>query len=146
MRNYGSDQVFVAWNFIDIDEGLADGSFLVFRRNSETWTQRSNGLGGTHRFFHPDRSGEVDLLVNTESLTHQNLIVAANLDRVIRSIIGPMYITDKNTKEVFTLAGAYIKTEPDEQRATTSIDVSWTFAFSSINHIPNRNQNNAVGT
>lgn len=146
MRNYGSDQVLVSWNFIDFTEGFAEGSFLVFRRNSETWKQRANGLGGAIRLYNPDRSGEVDLTINPESQTHQKLIVAANIDRVLRSVQGAMQVTDRNTNEVFVLTGAYIKTEPDEQRATTPVDIAWTFAFTSINHIPNLSNRNAVGT
>lgn len=146
MRQYSSDRIVASWAGIPLAEGFAEGSFVSIRRNRPTWTQRQNGLGGTARFFHPDRSGEVDFLINTESRTHSLLLALAITDRFTRLIQGPMVMTDLNTGEVFVFTNAYITTEPDEQRATTSVEVTWTFAFTSQEHTPAVPTLNTVGT
>jgi len=145
MRQYASDRVVASWSGLPLKEGLAEGSFFVIRRNSPTWTQRKNGLGGTIRLFNPDRSGEVDITVNTESRTHSALIALAITDRFTRLVQGPMVVTDLNSGEVFVLTNAYITTEPDEQRATSSVEIAWTFAFTSYEHTPAIPTLNVVG-
>lgn len=145
MRQYSSDRIVASWSGLALDEGLAEGSFFVVRRNSPTWRQRVNGLGGTIRLFNPDRSGEVDFLINTESRTHSALLALAITDRFTRVISGPLVVTDLNTGEVFVFTNAYLTTEPDEQRATTSVEVTWTFAFTSLEHTPAVPTLNTVG-
>lgn len=146
MRQYSSDLIAVSWSGIPLEEGLAEGSFVVFRRNAPTWTQRANGLGGTIRLYNPDRSGEVDFLINTESKTHQRLTALAITDRLTRSVQGAMLVRDLNTGESFVCTNAYITTEPDEQRATSSVEVTWTFAYTSLDKIPNTSDRNVVGS
>lgn len=145
MRNYASDRIVASWSGVPLAEGFAEGSFVVIRRNRPTWAQRQNGLGGTIRLFHPDRSGEVDFLINTESRTHSLLLALATTDRFTRLIQGPLVMTDLNSGEVFVFTNAYATTEPDEQRATTSVEVTWTFAFTSIEHTPAVPTANLVG-
>lgn len=146
MKTYASDQVFASFSGVDLTPGFADGSFMVIRRTSPTWTQRQNGLGGTIRLFNADKSGEVDFLIDTESKVHQGLLLLAQLDRLTRSVQGSLFVRDLNTKEAFAFTNAYIVTEPDEQRASaTSVEVSWTFAFTTIDHIPNLGDNNQAG-
>ena len=145
MRQYSSDRVVVSWSGLALDEGLAEGSFFVPRRNRPSWTQRSNGHGGTIRIYNPDRSGEVDFLINTESRTHSALLALATVDRFTRIIQGPLVVRDLNTQEVFVFTNAYITTEPDEQRATTSVEVNWTFAYTSQEHTPAVPTLNTVG-
>lgn len=146
MRQYSSDLVAVSWSGVSLEEGLAEGSFLVIRRNRPAWSQRANGLGGTIRLYNPDRSGELDLLINTESQTHQRLLALAITDRLSRTVQGPIFVRDLNTGEAIVLTNAYITTEPDEQRATASVEVTWTFAFTSIEHAPNTSDRNVVGS
>ena len=135
----------VSWSGVPMREGLAEGSFVVIRRTRPTWTQRQNGTGGTIRLFNPDRSGEVDFLINNESRTHSLLLALATTDRFTRAIQGPIVMVDLNSGELFTFTNAYITTEPDEQRATTSVEVTWTFAFTSIEHTPAIPARNNVG-
>jgi hypothetical protein len=145
MRQYASDKVVVSWTGLDLTPGLAEGSFVVIRRNVPTWTQRDNGVGGTIRLFNPSRSGEVDLLLDTESKTHQQLLILASVDRLTKAIQAPLIVFDGNTRETFVFTNAYLMTEPDEQRATTSVEVTWTFAFTTIEHVPNPSDQNVVG-
>ncbi len=146
MRQYSSDEIVASWSGIRLEEGFADGSFMVPRRNSPTWRQRSNGLGGTIRLYNPDRSGEVDFTIDTESKVHQRLVALAQLDRLTRSVQLPLVVKDNNTGESFIFTNAYIVTEPDEQRATSSVEITWTFAFTTIDHVPNFSDRNAVGS
>jgi len=146
MRQYVPGEVQISWFGLDLTEGLSQGSFLKFRRNKSTWTWLPNGLGGGVRMHTKDRSGEVDLEIETASRTHQELLTLASADNITGHITGPMIISDLNTRERFSLRGAFILTEPDEQRSNQSLPITWTWAFISINHSPNLRDLNVVGS
>ena len=145
MRQYASDEVLVTWSGLDLTPGLAAGSFMVPRRTRRTWEQRDNGVGGTIRLFNPSRSGEVDIVVDQESKVHQQLVALAAVDRLTKAIQAPLVVVDRNTKETFVFTNAYLVTEPDEQRATASVEITWTFGFTTIEHQPNLSDQNVVG-
>lgn len=146
MRQYSSDKIYLTWAGLDLTPGLAEGGFITIRRNAPSWTNRPDGVGGTIRLYNPDMSGEMDVLINTESAVHQQLLTLAQADRLTRVIQGPMVLKDSNTGESFTLTKAYIQTEPDEIRASSSVDVSWTFSYTQLIHIPAFNNRNVVGS
>lgn len=132
MRQYSADQVKVSWFGIDLGEGLASGTFLQITRNAPTWTQKSNGVGGVVRLFNPDLSGSASLQIDAESKTHQALVTVATADRLSRSIIGPMVITDTSTREVVLCNNSYISTVPNIQKGTQSTVLSWVFNFEAV--------------
>ena len=146
MRQYSFDRISLSWTGLDLTPGLAEGTSVTIRLTNPTWTQRFDGLGGTIRLFNADRSGECDILVNSESKTHQQLLALALSDRLTRAIQAPLYMKDSSTKERFLMTNAYLLTTPDEIRANTSVDVTWTFAYTSFDHQPNVGNNNLVGT
>lgn len=132
MRQYSADQIKVSWFGIDLGEGLAFGTFLQITRNAPTWTQKPNGVGGVVRMFNPDLSGSASLQIDAESKTNQALTTVATGDRLSRSIIGPLVITDKSTREVVVCNNAYISTVPNIQKGTQSTVLSWVFNFETV--------------
>lgn len=132
MRQYSADGVKVSWFGINLDEGLAAGTFLQITRNAPTWTQKPNGLGGVVRLYNPDLSGSVSLQIDAESRTHQSLVTVALADRVSRSIVGPIVIRDQATREATVCNKAYISTVPNLQKGTQSTVLSWIFNFEAV--------------
>lgn len=82
--------------------------------------------------FNPDLSGQVALSLDKESNTHQSLVTIATADFFSRSIIGPMTITDRSTREVTVLNNAYISTVPNLQWGTQSTVLTWVFNFEAV--------------
>ena len=132
MRQYSADRVKVSFFGADLSEGLASGTFIRIARNSSTWTQKSNGVGGVVHLFNRDLSGEASLQIDAESKVHQILVTLANTDRLVRSIVGPLLITDKNTKEVTLCNKARISTIPNIQKGTQAAVLSWVFIFEAV--------------
>lgn len=132
MRQYSADGVKVSFFGADLSEGLASGTFIQIARNAPTWTQKPNGVGGIVRLFNRDLSGAASLQIDAESKTHQVLVTLANTDRLVRSIVGPLLITDKSTKEVTLCNKAYISTIPNIQKGTQAAVLSWVFNFEAV--------------
>lgn len=82
--------------------------------------------------FNPDLSGFASLQIDAESKTNQSLVTVATADRLSRSIVGPMLITDKSTREVVLCNGAYISSVPNIQKGTQSTVLSWIFNFEAV--------------
>lgn len=150
MRQYGADLIEITWAILsavslDLKEGLAKGPFIQPTRNAPTWTQRTNGVGGIVRLFSPDRSGQLVLLIDMESRTHQELITTANADLITRSITGPIVVRDGNTREIAIYTKAYIATIPDVPKGTTAGIVPWRFNFETVRQQPFGFNANVVG-
>ncbi len=144
MRQYAADQVRVSWTTIatpatapagrvspglDLTPGLAQGTFIQERRNVDTWNQKPNGVGGVVHLFNPNKSGELTLLIDGSSRTHQELITLHNADLITRSIVGPLVVRDLNTREVNFFNKARIKTMAPLSKGTTATVYSWIFLY-----------------
>lgn len=146
MRQYSADQVEVSFFGASLTEGLASGTFIQVTRNAPTWTQKPDGMGRVVRLYNPDRSGTCSIQIDAESRTHQALVTLANADALSRSIIGPLVITDKTTREVTLLNNAQIESVPDLQKGTQATVLSWIFLFEAVLSQPFGFDRNVVGS
>jgi hypothetical protein len=80
--------------------------------------------------FNPDTSGRLAISIDRESGTHQQLITLGNADIVTRSIVGPMIITDGNTRSVSFYNKTRIASIPNLTAGTGPSVVAWVFLFS----------------
>lgn len=127
MRQYSIDHVELAWQGLDLKEGLAAGSSVTEARTAPSWTMKTSAVGEGIRTFNPDRSATISILVNQESKLHQQLRQLAESDRLSRNIVGPMVLKDTTSGEQMTYVNAFITVDPDEIRATESSDFTWVF-------------------
>ena len=129
MRQYAIDRVEATWAALDLKEGLAQGTSISEVRNAPTYTQKPTGTGRTVRVRNPDKSGQLEIIVDQESQTHQNLRQIMQVDDVSRNQVFPFVITDTSTGEVFVYNNAFIMSEPEETRGTDSTTFTWIFGF-----------------
>ncbi len=129
MRQYSSDRVKVSFFGVDLTEGLASGTFLQEAHGSSAWSFKPNGLGGIVRMFDPNRSGQLSLQVDAESRTNQVLITFHNADLITRSVAGPLIVNDLSTREITYYNKAFILNHPNNQKATTSTVLTWSFGY-----------------
>ncbi len=140
-KQYAIDKVELAWEGLDLKEGLASGSVITEARTGPSWTIKASANGEMIRVHNPDRTGTVSILVNQESKTHQRLRALVFADEADRDVVGPMVLKDLTSGEQFTYRNAFIQTEPDELRATESSDFTWVFFFEKIEKTISEDQN-----
>lgn len=147
MRQYGIDEVEVAWLGLDFKEGLAQGTSITEARNAPSWTVKPTGQGKAVRVYNPDRTGTVSIIVDQESQLHQSLkaIAQADANPQTRTQVANMTINDTSSGEVFDFVNAFITTEPDAIRATESSTFTWVFAYEDRRSLPVENLTNLVG-
>ena len=146
MRQYSIDQVEVSWFGLSFKEGLAAGTSITAARNAPSFTQKVNGaVPRVVRVYNPDRSGTITIVVDQESLLHQQLRELANIDVIARNVVGPMTVRDNSNDETLVYQNAYITTEPNETRGTDSATVEWVFGFENFVKTPALGNANVVG-
>ena len=132
MRQYCADKVTVVWAFSGpLTQGLAKGTFFQPVRDEATFSYHPDGLGNTHRVYHPGTSGTVTLLIDAESAQHQILMTLSNTDRITRVLRGPMVVTDRNTAEVSYFNNTALVTTPDVSKGVSATVIPWQFHFES---------------
>jgi hypothetical protein len=150
VRQYGPDLIEITWAVVNVvpvnlKEGLAAGPFIQPARSTQRWTQRHDGMGGVVRFYNPNRSGALTILIDQESQTHQRLITLSNIDEVARAIVGPIVVRDGNNREVNVYTKAYIVSQPDIPKGQTAGIVPWIWNYQGQTTQPFDFDANAVG-
>lgn len=142
MRQYAADQVKVSFTGLDITPGLSEGTFIQEGPPPQLWKVKKNGVGGIVYTFHPGQSGTVSLQILSSSKVHAQLLAIFNSDRLTKSIVGVLLVTDLNTLDVITWTKARILGRPAYQKGVQLTTYSWIFGFeNSVTQIfdPDRN-------
>lgn len=114
---------------IDLTPGLALGTFVIPRRNAPDWIDKPDGMGGSVRMYTRNRTGSVTILLDAVSREHQLLVTMANLDIILRSLVGPIVVMDYNMNVVTYYNGAYISAAPDVPKGSATAIIPWRFNF-----------------
>jgi len=143
MRNYAASDVMIAWfGLLRLEDGLAQGTFVQESRANPQWIQKPDGMGEVVQMYHPNTHGFLTLNFDRETRQHLQLITLANADIATRSIVGPMFITDKNTNAVQLYNKARISVKPNYLAGSGPSVVPWVFIFSqSIGQVFGANDN-----
>jgi hypothetical protein len=95
--------------------------------------------------YNADRSGTITLLIDQESHEHQLLMTLANTDLIARAVVGPLVVTDWNTKEIAYYNRAFIASMPDIPKGVTAGVIPWRFLFETFLQQPFAFNANVVG-
>ena len=148
MRQYASDIVEVSWVGLDLAPGLAAGTFLQATQDIPTWENKPTGMAlkGSIRMFNPSLSGRLSLQINGESDTHQELVTISNVDRLVRTLAGPVAVYNGNTRALTIFRAASILTIPDFSLGTEATIYNWEFGYQSVLTQSFGFNNNVVGS
>jgi hypothetical protein len=132
IHNHSADTVESAWIIGDLTPGFANGNFLTETEGAGGWTQKQNAHG-THtiRTFVPEKGGSLTLLVDAETLVHQQLLAVYNLDSkpATRSQVGNFVMKDTALGEVIRWVNAYIAKRPNVVKGSESQVYSYVFNY-----------------
>ncbi len=147
MRQYSIDQVEAGWLGLDLKEGLAEGASITETRNAPDFTQKITGNGKAVRVYGTDKSGQLAVVIDQESQTHQSLLAIANSEDNpgTRDKVATFVLADKSSGYTMNYENAYIAARPDEVRGTESSTFTWLFNFESIRKEPIADPTNLVG-
>ncbi len=134
LRNYASDEVKVAWpptlsSITSLEKGLAQGTFIRETRAAPAVSYKPDGVGGAVTMFGANFTGKLVMTFDRESREHTILMGLANLDQATKSVVGPLFITDKNTGLVQLYNAARIEMIPNYQAGTGPSVAPWTFLY-----------------
>jgi hypothetical protein len=148
MLQYFSNDVSISWIGLDLNPGLAAGTYVSFTSDNTTWRFVKDGLGGGIRLSNDNTSGMVAVVIETQSKTHQQLLALHNADKVQKNFIGPFYLNDRTTGQRIVCKSTYIEDEPDEFRGLEAAAVTWVFKYFAKETSPGSllNPKAAVGT
>jgi len=146
MRQYGIDQVELAWYGLDLKEGIAQGTSVAEARSTAPWSMKPSGTGGVVRVWNPDESGTLTITVDQESKLHQQLWTLHQADKLLRNVVAPLMMTDNASGEIFSYTNAFILNTPDESRGTESATFAWTFGYERKVKIAPAGDSNIVGS
>lgn len=145
MRQYSSDKVEFTWAGLDFKEGFAAGTFLTEAQNAQRWAVKPTGTGSITRAYNPDKSGTLSVVVDQESLLHQQLKLLLKADELNRNVVFPGRLFDGSSQETMNYKNMFMLTRPDETRGTESSTFTWLLGFESIEDQPNIGNANVVG-
>lgn len=145
MRQYSIDKVELTWAGLDFKKGLAAGTAITEAQTSQRWAVKPTGTGSIVRAFNPDKSGTLSVIVDQESLLHQQLKLLLKADELNRNVVFPGRLFDGSSQETMNYKNMFMLTRPDETRGTESATFTWVFGFESIEDQPNVSNANAVG-
>lgn len=131
MRQYSADLIDVVWlpAVVPLTGGLAAGTFIQPTRNFRNFRNKDDGMGNSFRMFRRGSSGSLTLMIMATSTQHQILMSLANLDVVSKAIVGPLVITDRNTKEIAFFTRASLAGQPNVPKGTQVSIIPWVFDY-----------------
>lgn len=130
-NDYSLDREQLAWQGLDLTEGLADGDGVIAdsQDGDQGWTQKPRGTGGTVQMYNSQSHGTLTLQIDMEHPLHLSLKSLHNQDRVLRNVVGPI-TRKRNSGEVITYENARIQRAPDESTGVTSGTAEWQWIYS----------------
>ena len=146
---YSVDQVGLAWKEIDFAEGLAQGTSITETHNGpgNVVTSSANGKTG-YSTYDPNETGQLSLLMNQSSATHQILLAAWNAFKdpdTRRDQFGTCVLQDNANGLKITYGGFHITKDPEEVRGVEEAVFTWVFNYTTREKTPNLDQVNIVG-
>jgi len=113
--------------------GLADGTFVTVRRNSDSWSLQIGADGEGVRSKTNDRSGQVEIVLQQGSSDNDFLSELANSDEVSNGGVVPILIKDNLGSSLFAAESGWIKKPGDSAFAKETGDRTWLFETAQLN-------------
>lgn len=129
-RNHGLDRHTVVWLGLNLVEGFADGGqSMTPTPANDTFEYKFTGNGGMVYTFRSTRGGEIAIVCDIESDTHDRLERLHFADIQSRNIIGPIRHTNHVTKKTIVYSDARILVDPGELLGAESATVTWRWGY-----------------
>jgi hypothetical protein len=148
VRQYSAENVSIAWVPVleprasailgliagatgigDLSGGLARGTFIQPSQRSATFKGIPDGMGNVVHAYNPALDGRLTVLMDAESIEHRILTTLANVDRIVRSVVGVLTVMDSSSRELGIYLKARLVQAADTPKGVNSSVVPWTWMY-----------------
>jgi hypothetical protein len=126
VKTYNGAQVSIIFAGIPF-EGLADGTFVTIKRNSDSFTDQVGSDGEGARAATNDKSGTVTVTLMQTSLTNDALSSLARMDELIGSGVAPLLVKDNSGRSIAQAETAWILKPADMEFGRELSNREWVF-------------------
>ena len=127
MKQYDPKGVTISWNGINLNEGIAAGTFILASRTSRNWAIVIGGDGEATRVRLNDKSGTVTVTLRQGSASNLALQAILDGDQLLGSALGGLLANDTQGLSLIVATSAFIEGEPDWERSDGEGNVEWVF-------------------
>jgi len=113
--------------------GLADGSFVTVRRNSDAFTTQVGADGEPVRSKTNDRSGEYEFVLMQGSDENDFMSELALADELSNGGVIPVLVKDNLGNSLYVSESAWIKKVPDSEFAKENGQRTWIMSSGNVN-------------
>jgi len=145
-RQYSPASLEAAWQGIDLKAGWAQATFMQETRTTPSWAQKATLNGSAIRTYNADRTSTLSMVIVRESIQFSQLMEAAARDRADLNVVGPLVVLDPISGRTLTYKNAYLITDPDEPFDVAASDITFVWAFESVNKADPTPNANVVGS
>lgn len=113
--------------------GFADGSFVIVRRNSDSFTLQIGADGEGVRSKSNDRSGQLELSLQQGSDDNDFLSELAIADEVSNGGVVPLLVKDNLGTSLYAAESGWIRKPADSEFASETGGRTWLFETAQLN-------------
>ncbi len=138
LKNYDPKQVIVTWKGEQLNNGIADGTFVAMARTNRSFSLNVGGDGGGTRVRSNNRSGTVTLTLRMGSETNAFLSDKLRDEEADPPIpqVGPLEVKDFSGNTLHESPQAFLEGFPDDALATEEGNREWVFLCLELNMDP----------
>ncbi len=129
LKQYDPKEVVMQWDGVDLNAGIAEGTFVTIARNTRTFTQNTGGDGGSTRVRMHDRSGVITLTYRAGSATNDALSARAQDEELEPPVnhVAPFLIKDFSGRTLHDGKQAWLDGPANDEKATEEGNIEWSF-------------------
>ncbi len=140
LKEYDPREVIIEWGGINLNEGIAEGTFITVSRNVRAWALNVGGDGGGTRVRSHNRSGVVEVTLRRGSATHNKLSDRAKEDENGTSHVESLLIRDFSGETKHDAPQAFLDGPPDDEFGTDEGNAVWRLLCLDLNMDPRGNK------
>lgn len=142
LKEYDPKQVIITWDGINLNDGIAEGTFVTISRTERTFNLNVGGDGGSTRVKNNNKSGQVVCTIRKGSVTNGLLS-----DRVIDeekddpvTHVAPLTIKDFSGNTLHSAEQAFLDGPADDEFGTDEGNLDWTLVCPVLRMDPRGNK------
>lgn len=140
LKEYDPREVIITWDGVNLNRGIAEGTFITIARTKRTFSLNVGGDGGGTRTRDNDRSGVVEVTIRMGSVTNGELSDKVKDEEMGTSHVGELMIKDFSGETLHTSPQAFLDGFPDDAFATEEGDRVWRLLCLDLNMDPRENK------
>lgn len=127
LKEYNPKEVIISWDGVNMNEGIASGTFVTLARTTRTFSQNTGGDGGTTRVRSNDQSASVTVTLRAGSETNEKLSNRATDEELDPPTphVAALLVQDFSGNTLHSAPQAYLDGPANDEFATEEGNREW---------------------